>query len=800
MAEQIDYLIIGNGIAGVTAAEILRTENSAATIGVIADDAFPVYYRPALKDYLGGHMAEDKLWARPANFYQAQKMLFLSEHVVGIQVEQHCLQLQNNKQVGYQKLLLANGASAARLGCPGENLQGVTTLRTVADYQTVMDCLKTVNRVVVVGSGTLALETVETLCQRDLQVTHLIRHHTLWSEVLDATASDLVLQQEQRAEVDVHLEEEIVEITGSKGKVNAVITNKGTRISCEMVLIAIGIEPNVDFIRSSNIACGRGVRVDGQMRTNARDIYAVGDVVETSDEQTGRTRVIGQWYPAIQQARAAAYSMLGVLDNQRLFQASTFYNASFLYGLDFASVGITSGKGYQEIVAEPKPLSYRKVLLKDGIPVGMLSLGDRKQALAFKRAIDHRVNLLPVAARLFADDFKLHGWLDKQGVPPPLLSVRRLDDTVARQLVYTGANEKIELEEDTMQAPLSDAVEALLVHVIESTDLRIPETVLSQTETTTIGRQAGVYLLIDEPTISRLHAEINYASGHFMLRDVGSSNGTYVNDMRLEPERLYQLKTNDQVRIGKRAKFRFLQRTINPNRQQAQPVPNNTNNSRPQPYAAEATRIVQRQTVLKPDGSLYPPGAAQSVPADVVATFKEIPALVILPQGPNGEANDTPRVYLLKPGKQVTIGREKGNDVELLDVVASRRHAEILSDTSSGAFYIRDLGSSNGIQINQTTINGPYRLSHGDRIQLGSTTIFYVDLQAGNTKTSHVDATPPAKRPAEEILMTNRSAAPKMQTARIAPGQQLQMLICPRCGLANMSTARFCASCSALLE
>ncbi len=135
------YVVIGNGIAGVTAAEILRSEDSAADITVIADDPFPVYYRPALKDYLAGRVHEDKLWARPNSFYQDHRIRFLADRVVGIQAGQHAVQLQSGRQVGYDRLLLANGARAARLTCPGVELAGVTTLRTVADYQAVVSRL-----------------------------------------------------------------------------------------------------------------------------------------------------------------------------------------------------------------------------------------------------------------------------------------------------------------------------------------------------------------------------------------------------------------------------------------------------------------------------------------------------------------------------------------------------------------------------------------------------------------------------------------------------------------------------------
>ncbi|HEU5226230.1 MAG TPA: FAD-dependent oxidoreductase, partial [Ktedonobacteraceae bacterium] len=423
MADRLSYLIIGNGIAGATAAEILRAEAPSATIAVIADDPYPVYYRPALKDYLGGRVREDKLWARPTSFYQDHNIYFLPDRVSAISTAQHAVFLQSKRQIRYQRLLLASGARPARLNCPGCNLKGVTTLRTIADYQAVLERLKGVRRIVVSGSGTLALETIETLRHRGYAVTHLLRRRTLWSEVLDATASDLVLQQEKRDGVDVCLEEEIAEISGDNGEVSSVTTTRGTRIPCELVIVAIGVEPNIDFIKASGIVCGRGVKVDASMRTSASDVFAAGDVLETTDMMTGRTRIIGQWYPAIQQTRTAAYGMLDQLDSENQFPASTFYNATCLYGLDFASVGVTNLPGYQEIVADPQPRTYRKVVLKDGIPIGMLLLGDRKQALAFKRAIDHQVNLLPVASYLFAEDFKLNDWLDSMGVPPVLLGV-----------------------------------------------------------------------------------------------------------------------------------------------------------------------------------------------------------------------------------------------------------------------------------------------------------------------------------------------------------------------------------------
>jgi len=763
------YLIIGNGIAGVTAAEILRNEDATADITVIADDPFPVYYRPALKDYLAGRVHEDKLWARPNSFYQDHHIRFLSDRVVGIQAGQHSVQVLSGHDVQYDRLLLANGARASRLNCPGTHLIGVTTLRTVADYQTVVSQLNVVRRIVVSGSGTLALETIETLRHRGYQVTHLLRRRTLWSEILDATASDLVLQQERRDGVEVRLEEEIAEVTGTNGRVSGVITTSGARIACDMVIMAIGVEPIIDFVKRSGIRCGRGVQVDSTMRTVAPDIYAAGDILETTDAITGRTRVLGQWYPAIQQARAAAYSMLGLLDPNYQLQISTFYNATFLYGLDFASVGMTvipkDGKGYQEITADPAPRSYRKVILKNGIAVGMLSLGNRKEALAFKRAIDHKVNLIPIASQLFKQDFKLHEWLDREAVPPPLLVIPRKGMIGVQQKVYakepTDGASKVK-----PQVPM----EATLVPYADDTRSTL---LLSQSKVMVVGRQAGSYLLIDHESVSRRHAEISYVDDHYAVRDLGSSNGTLVNEAPLEAGKARELKPGDRVRFGK-VMFTFVVKGVQPandkialsgERLSGKTRLHDLTTGFYDPLAADQALPPSGQPILHADGSLLLPGATQALPADIVATFKKDPALILITKG-------SPQVIHLKQGKRITIGRDKTCKIVLADVAVSRKHAEVVP--GQNGFYIRDLGSANGVRVNQTKIDNPYLLVHGDRIMIGGTVIYFMNIRQGDNAN------------AEQRGQSNGLPSDAKQHIYIA---------CHQCGATNLSNARFCATC-----
>jgi pSer/pThr/pTyr-binding forkhead associated (FHA) protein len=557
--------------------------------------------------------------------------------------------------------------------------------------------------------------------------------------------------------VDIRFDEEIAEITGAQGQVSGVVTNKGAHIPCEIVILAIGINPNIDFVKQSGITCGRGVKVDAGMRTSATDIYAAGDILETTDPITGHTRVIGQWYPAIQQARAAALSMLDVLDSSQPFRTSTFYNATFLYGLEFASVGLTqlpvNAQSYQEIVADPQPRTYRKAILKNGVLVGVLSFGDRKGMLVLKRAIDHGVNLSPVVSRLFASDFNLKAWLDAQGVPPPILGPNREGSALIRQVAYAEGTRRNATS--SRQAQL--LMEAWLVPTTTPQGAQatlVPETLLSETRVMTIGREAGVYLRIDDEMVSRRHAEISYVNAQYVLRDLGSVNGTLVNEIRLEPGSAHILQPGDRLCFGKNVTLLLQMHCIT---EQEKHVHQRTGTgstpgiNRPRGEATgmlaaslademqtrlddllAATQPFQPpgQPVFNADEAHTIPGVTNPIPINVVAASKEAPALILV-------MNGATEIFPLKPGKCITLGRERTNDIVLTDMMASRKHAEVYP--APDGYYIRDLDSSNGVMVNQARIDSLYHLGNGDCITIAQVSIYFVQQHTDSTRSSAIE-------------------------------------------------------------
>jgi len=301
--------------------------------------------------------------------------------------------------------------------------------------------------------------------------------------------------------------------------------------------------------------------------------------------------------------------MLDILDTSRFAHPVTGSGAYVhsihsmsLYKIDFAAVGSTKmpqdGQGYQEIVVGPKAHAYHKVLLKDGVPMGIFSLGEHADMLAFKRAIDHRVNLIPIAARLFTDDFKLTDWLDLQKVPTPVLAVSKMRSATRTkpmasqptpisksQLIQAKFKEQQFKEREernttptanmnpyilpivTVPSPTEiNSPKVFLVPVLPATftgeyqatiargheciDPLWMETPLSQTKALTIGREPDATLFIDHHIVSRRHAMITYANGCYLLRDLGSRNGTFLNDKRLDPFSVHILQPHDKIRIG----------------------------------------------------------------------------------------------------------------------------------------------------------------------------------------------------------------------------------------------------------
>jgi pSer/pThr/pTyr-binding forkhead associated (FHA) protein len=379
---------------------------------------------------------------------------------------------------------------------------------------------------------------------------------------------------------------------------------------------------------------------------------------------------------------------------------------------------------------------------------------------------------------LFNQDFKLNEWLDREGVPPPLLGAPRKGSVAIREVAYAGGT--------TAGATIMKPQPAMEAHLIPIADMAQAQQfsqeaiLLSQTKIMTVGRQAGSYLLIDNDSISRRHAEISYANKQYVLRDLGSSNGTYVNEVRLQTDKVSILKPDDRVRFGK-VKFRFQEQGVGSTEGTMTRLRSDTLSGKatshhltsgfsdPSRRDQSSPTTPSGQPILNADGSLLLPGATEAVSADIVATFKEGSALIAIVLG-------SPHVVQLKQGRRIVLGRDKACTIVLADVAASRRHAEVFPGPDG--FYIRDLGSANGVIVNQVKIDNPYLLVQGDRIEIGGTVIFFMNLRQDE----------------------RNSAIPSLFASLRVDSTKDLLNVCGHCGASNTGIARFCSTCGTPLE
>jgi len=197
--------------------------------------------------------------------------------------------------------------------------------------------------------------------------------------------------------------------------------------------------------------------------------------------------------------------------------------------------------------------------------------------------------------------------------------------------------------------------------------------------------------------------------------------------------------------------------------------------------------------VLNDDGSLQLPGAATPIPASVVESCKETPALIVL-TGKEGQR--APQVVMLKQGRHIFLGRDQNNDIMLADAEVSRRHAEVFPGPDG--FYIRDLDSSNGVIVNQTKISNPYLLTHGDHMRIGDSVLYFIDLRSGWRSTEQVPAQQP--EPTRIVQLVPAGVGEREESSSTKPlGYTSRVKVCSNCGVVNTSVARFCAGCSAPL-
>lgn len=414
-----DIVIVGNGIAGLTAALEARRLAPEKRIVIITDQIHPTINTPALKQFAIGKLAREQLLAYPAGTERAERIHLVTARVDEIHAKSKYVTLNGGRGFSYQSLLIATGSAPNGLPdtVPGREFDGVCVLHRLQDYLNLRRRLNEVRDAVVIGGGAHAIETVMSLLHWSIRVHWLIRSNAFMPHIIDHVASEMVLDRVRHAGGAIYTETEVVGIVGRVGVVAGVITNQQKMIPCQLVLTCTGTHPVTKLAERCTLPMRhkQGIYVDHRLRTTVPHIYAAGDVAALKNPLTGKYEPRAQWYAAVSQARTAAAMMT---DHAEL-TGQPFgvpWHATQLGDLSMLTVGNPLNiSDTATTLTDTSKGGYRRMVIADDQLVGYLSLGSAQlDGLALKRIIDEKHSIRDITKALLKGTFDARRYLSQQ--------------------------------------------------------------------------------------------------------------------------------------------------------------------------------------------------------------------------------------------------------------------------------------------------------------------------------------------------------------------------------------------------
>ena len=329
-------VIIGNGIAGVTAARHIR-KLSQHKITIISAESKYLFSRTALMYIYMGHMKFEHTQPYEDWFWEKNNINLIQEYVQKVNTADSTLTLESGKTISYDDLILATGSKPNKFGWPGQDLKGVQGLYSKQDLETLESNSSNATGAVIVGGGLIGIEMAEMLRSRDIPVTFLVRENSFWNGVLPEGESAMINRHIKEHHIDLRLSTELKEIISDEhGRAKAIVTNTGETIPCNIVGLTAGVSPNIDFLKESDIALGRGILVDRQLRTNISNIYAIGDCAQQHEAIGERRPIEAVWYTGKMMGETVAQTITG---SPKEYNPGHWFNSAKFLDIEYQTYG-----------------------------------------------------------------------------------------------------------------------------------------------------------------------------------------------------------------------------------------------------------------------------------------------------------------------------------------------------------------------------------------------------------------------------------------------------------------------------
>ena len=403
----MQYLVVGAGPAGVIAAETLRRQAPDSDITLIGDEPEPAYSRMALPYYLAGQIEEAGTHLRqdPEHFERLD-INQLRARVQSIDTHAHRLGLDTGDSLGYDRLLLATGSHPVAPPIPGLDQPGVHHCWTIADARNIAARTTSGTRVALIGAGFIGCIIMEALVERGVRLEVLEMDQRMVPRMMDQAGGELIKKWCNQRGVGVHTSARVRGLQPEAGGGLRLECEGAPDLSADLVVVATGVKPNIQFLGGSGIAVGQGVQVDEHLRSSAPDVYAAGDVCEGLDWSTGSRAVHAIQPAASEHGRIAALNMAG---EETAYRGSLNMNVLDTLGLISSSFGEWMDRPGGETASriDPERFRYLRLQFEDDRLVGAIGLGLTQHVGILRGLIQSRLHLGVWKQRLLADPTRI---------------------------------------------------------------------------------------------------------------------------------------------------------------------------------------------------------------------------------------------------------------------------------------------------------------------------------------------------------------------------------------------------------
>ena len=334
-------VIIGNGVAGTNAARYIR-KRSNHRVTMISEETWQPFSRTALMYVFMGHVKLSGTYLYEDWFWGKNRIDRILDRVVRVDFESKQVLLERTGDtIDYDILILATGSKSLKTGVPGEQLEGIQGLYHLQDLE-AMERMRTVlsgtsSRAVVVGGGLIGVEMAEMLHSCRIPVTYLVREKSFWQAGLPPEEGAMIARHIRAHGIELQFETTLVSVVGDEHRrVSAVVPSRGVEIPCRFVGLAVGVAPNVDFLRGGAIEMNRGILVDAYLATSQPDVYAIGDCAELREPALGRRAIEAVWYTGRMMGQTVAATVCG---QKTAYSPGIWFNSAKFFDLEYQVYG-----------------------------------------------------------------------------------------------------------------------------------------------------------------------------------------------------------------------------------------------------------------------------------------------------------------------------------------------------------------------------------------------------------------------------------------------------------------------------